>query len=178
MRPLQLLANSLVITLLVGACATLAHGDEPCPGYKWDVSKEHALFGAQPKVLLAGKDSASAPGVEPDRLYELELAPETQVAFSAPPGRQTRAEDAFAGLVALKIAAAGSYRISVDLPLWIDVAVNGRLVRPKDYEGQQSCSAPRKIVEFDLDKNQPLVLQFSGANRAEVRLAITRAPGG
>lgn len=174
MRQLQTLSYSLTLTLLLGAGAL---ADDPCASFRWDVSKERALFGSPAHPLTAGSDRSSAAVVEPDRLYELQLKPQDRVSFSVPPARTTPSDRSYAGLAALKISTSGSYRISADLPLWIDVAANGKLVRAKDYEGQQGCNAPHKIVVFELDASEPLLLQLSGASGAIVRLTVTRAPG-
>lgn len=168
------LSVTLALAVLVGSGASHALADDPCGGFKWDVSKERALFGSSALSRAAGKNSVSAPGLVPNRLYQLQLLPASEVAFSVSPGKKPLIEGTYAGLAALKIPASGSYRISVDLPLWIDVAAKGKLVPAKDYEGQQGCDAPHKIVEFDLDARQPLLLQFSGTPEASVRLTVTR----
>jgi hypothetical protein len=169
-------ALPLAAALLSGIGAVPAYADDPCAGFKWDVSKERALFAAsaQPQAQPAGKDGTGAPVVVPDRLYVLRLAPQDQVSFSVPPGKQSRGEASFAGLVELKIPAAGTYRIAIDLPLWIDVVTGGKLVPAKDYQAQHSCDAPRKVVEFDLDGRERLLLQFSGADQPAVRVTVTR----
>ncbi len=180
MRAPVKLYRSLALATLIGsglasAAAAQALLDDPCSGYKWDVSMVRALFRSAAAVLqAAGKDGGSAPVVMPDRLYRLALKRLDEVTFSAPPGKTPYDQGTFAGLVALKIPSSGSYRISVDLPLWIDVAVNGERVPAKDYEGQQSCDAPRKVVVFDLDAKKPLLLQFSGVSQASVRVTVTR----
>jgi hypothetical protein len=173
-------ALPLVGALLIGIAAVPAHADDPCAGFKWDVSKERALFAAsaQPQAQPAGRDGAGAPVVVPDRLYVLRLAPLDQVSFSVPPGNASRGEGSFAGMVELKIPAAGTYRIAIDLPAWIDVAANGKLVPAKDYQAQHSCDAPRKVVEFDLDGRERLLMQFSGADRQSVRMTVTRTLAG
>jgi hypothetical protein len=177
MRRLQILSYSLTLTLLLSASPPRALAQDPCASFRWDVSKERALFASQTHPQAAGGDRKSATVVEPDRLYELQLLPQDRVVFSAPPAKTTPSAGTYAGLAVLRISASGGYRISVDLPLWIDVAANGKLVRAKDYEGQQSCNAPHKIVVFELDPAQPLLLQFSGASRSSLRLTVTRAPG-
>jgi hypothetical protein len=96
------------------------------------------------------------------------------VAFAALPGKKALAPDTYAGLAALQIPASGSYRISIDLPIWIDVAANGGLVPARDYEAEQGCDAPRKIVVFDLDDERHLLLQISAASVSTVRLTVTR----
>jgi hypothetical protein len=165
----------LISLALLAAAAPAAGADEACGGFKWDVSKERALFGGDALALPAGKDTKSAPTVATDHLYELQLVPQDQAAFSVTPGKGSPPDSSFAGIAAFKVPTPGSYRISVDAPLWIDVVEDGKLKRARDYEGQHDCRAPHKIVVFDLDANVPLTLQFSAAPSAKVRLTITRA---
>ena len=170
------LALWIGLFLTFGSAAAPALADEPCVDFKWDVSKERALFAGTPQTLPAGKDVKSAPSVVPNRFYRLQLLNQSQVSFAVTPGKKAVSAPAFAGLASLKISAAGNYRVAVDLPIWIDVAWNGTLVPAQDFEGQHSCSAPHKIVEFDLSAVQPLVLQFSSAARESVLLTVTPSP--
>ncbi len=165
---------SIFLALLAGT-ALPALADNDCVDFKWDVSKERALFAQAPGELTAGKDPKSAPVIVPNRLYKLRLAVQDQVVFSTAPGKNT-ATPAFAGLARLRIAEPGSYRIAIDLPLWIDVVSNGTLVQPTDYQGQHACSAPHKIVVFDLAGSQPVILQISNALQDDVLLTVTAAP--
>jgi hypothetical protein len=166
---------SILFVLLVGGAALPALADNDCVDFKWDVSKERALFAQAAVELTAGKNPKAAPNVVPNRLYKLRLAAQDQVVFSAPPGKKVMATPAFAGLATLRVEAPGSYRIAIDLPLWIDLVSNGNLVQPTDYQGQHACSAPHKIVVFDFG-SQPLVLQFSNAFQDDVLLTVTAAP--
>jgi hypothetical protein len=166
---------ALYFLALYFAAANLAMAapmEDPCAGFKWDVSRERALFGTSGQELAAGKDRASAPALVPNRLYRLQLSPRDQVSFPVPPGKSPPA-GGYAGLAALQIPAAGSYRVSIDLPIWIDVAAGGALVPARDYEAEHGCDAPRKIVVFDLDAGHGLMLQFSAADRAVIRLTVT-----
>lgn len=166
---------SLILALAAASGARPALADGDCVDFKWDVSKERALYAAAPIELSAGKDAGSAPVIVPDRLYRLRLTALERVAFVATPGK-VPAVSAFAGLAVLKIAAPGSYRIAIDLPFWIDVVSNGSLVQPTDYQGQRACAAPHKIVVFELPGSKPLVLQFSGAPRDTIWVTVTSAP--
>jgi hypothetical protein len=126
---------------------------------------------------IEGRQSpASAPMVIPNRLYTLRLNSQESVAFQTPPAKKPSASPAYAGVATLKIAAPGSYRVSVDLPIWIDVVSQGTLVAAKDYQGQHACSAPHKIVEFDLMGTQPFILQFSNSAADSVSLTVTPSP--
>src|SRR5271166_1888818 len=93
MRAPVKLYRSLALATLIGsglasAAAAQALLDDPCTGYKWDVSKERALFSSAVAVpQAAGKDGGSAPVLMPDRLYRLALKRLDEVTFSAPPGK-------------------------------------------------------------------------------------------
>jgi len=170
----KIFSAGLPLCVLLGAASTHALAEDPCAGFKWDVSKERALFSSSVPTEEAGKDGTSAPVVVPNRLYLLQLKPRVQVVFAAVPGKTTPIEGTYAGLAVLKIPRSGGYRIAVDLPLWIDVAAGGQRVPATNYQGQQFCDAPHKIVQFDLSDSQPLLLQFSGATKSTVRLTVTR----
>ena len=122
------------------------------------------------------RDAGSAPVIDTDRLYELQLTPQDQTAFALPPGKKMLTDGAYAGLATFKVNTSGAYRVSVDVPFWIDVVAAGKLVATKDFQGQQTCDAPHKIVEYELTAAQPLVLQLSGSTKTVVRLAVTQSP--
>jgi hypothetical protein len=171
------LVLSLVLIALVGAGGPAVFAaDDPCSGFKWDVSKEHRLFGGPSVALTAGKDEAAAPTIATDRLYQLQLMPQTEVAFALAPGKKMLTDGAYAGLAALELDTPGNYRVSVDVPFWIDLVANGKLAATRDFTGQPSCDAPHKIVEFDLGGAKRFVLQMSGSAKATVRLTVTQAP--
>jgi hypothetical protein len=170
------LVLSLLLSVLVGAGGTAAFAADPCSGFKWDISREHALFGGPSVALAAGKDEATAPTIGTDRFYQLQLMPQTEVAFALAPGKKMLTDGAYAGLAALKLDTPGNYRVSLDVPFWIDVVADGKLAVTKDFQGQQGCDAPHKIVEFDLSGAKRFVLQLSGSAKATVRLTVTPAP--
>jgi hypothetical protein len=164
-----------VAVLILGSARPSAAAQppaDPCGGYKWDVSAERALFAASPKPLAAGKDRASAAPAAAGQLFTVTLHPLSEVSFPVTPGR-TPPSGSFAGLVGIRVPATGKYRISVDVPLWIDVAGGAILAPVLDYEGLHECEAPRKVVVFDLQGGTDWTLELSGADRAAVRLAVT-----
>jgi hypothetical protein len=166
----------ILLALTFAAASPAARADDSCVDFKWDVSKERALFAGAPAAFQGGKDPASAPIVVPNRLYTLHLTVQDTLAFAVPPAKKPSASPAYAGVATLKIPAPGSYRVSVDLPIWIDVVSQGTLVAAKDYQGQHACSAPHKIVEFDLLGTQPFVLQFSNAAVDSISVTVTPSP--
>lgn len=168
-------AFALLLALSFAVMANPARADDGCIDFKWDVSKERALFADTPTAVKTGGDAKSAPVIVPSRLYQLRLTAQDHVAFPVPSVKKA-ADGAFAGLVTLKISAAGAYRIALDLPIWIDVVSSGALLAAKDFEGQRNCSAPHKIVEFELAGMQPFVLQFSNSASENILLTVTPTP--
>jgi hypothetical protein len=149
--------------------------DDPphCIEFAWDVRAEHLLFAMNPKALDAGTDRVTTPVVTIDRLYQLHLQRQSAVQFPTAPGAQDMRPDGYGGLAQLQVAVPGSYRISADQPLWIDVAFNGALLKPQDYQARRDCIDPHKVVEFQLPMGVNLTLQLSNATSAEARIAIT-----
>jgi hypothetical protein len=168
-------AASIVLAGVFCISAPAFSADE-CRDFKWDVSKERALFAGPAAELVGGADLNSAPVIMPDRLYRLQLAAQSTVRFAAAPGKTTPADGAYAGLVKLTIAKSGSYRVAIDAGFWIDVVSNHALLSATDFQGQHDCRAPHKIVQFEFTAMQPLILQLSGASADHILLTITPTP--
>ncbi len=159
---------------LAAAAPVLA--DDACVDFRWDVTQERALFAGPATPLAAGVDPKSAPPVVLNRLYEIALSKQDKVRFAAGPGKKSPRAESYGGLVTFKIPASGSYRVAIDMPFWIDVVSNGALVAANDFQGQHGCSAPHKIVQFDLLGTRPFFLQLSNAAPQSVRLTISATP--
>jgi hypothetical protein len=168
--------TSMFLTAVLAGAILPARADDACVDFKWDTAKEHALFSGRADSLTLGTEQKSAPMIELQHLYELKLLPQDRVNFAVAPGKREPAVGANAGLATFKIPAAGSYRVSVDAPFWIDVVADGARVVAKDFQGQHGCSAPNKIVEFELHGTRPFVLQLSNATAGSVRLTVTPTP--
>jgi hypothetical protein len=174
MRSKSTAAMFLLISML--AAAPAARADPGCTDFKWDATKERALFSGTADSISAGTDLKSAPTVVPNRLYQLQLMSLERVNFALTPGKKYHADGEKGGIATLRIPAGGSYRIALDLPVWIDVVADGSLIPARDFQGQHDCTAPHKIVEFDLAGDLPLVLQVSGSTSDSVRLTVTASP--
>ena len=79
---------AILLALVLEGAAQPLLADEACVDFKWDVSKERALFAETPVALTAGRDPMSAPVVVPNRLYRLKLTIQDKVTFSAVPARK------------------------------------------------------------------------------------------
>jgi hypothetical protein len=76
---------SLLLALVLGCAGLPALADDACVDFKWDVSKERALFAETPAKVTAGKDPRSAPGVVPNRLYLLSNAVKDDILLTVTP---------------------------------------------------------------------------------------------
>lgn len=168
-----LFIGPLATVLAAILVAVPAMAEDKCIEFAWDVRAEHLLFAMQPVQIVAGTDRASTPTVSLDRLYQLHLPKQTEVQFPTPPGAREAKPDGYGGLAQLQVAVPGAYRVSADQPLWIDVAFNGALLKPQDFQGRRGCNAPHKIVEFVLPMGVQLTLQISNAANADVKISIT-----
>jgi len=169
------LRSLFALSVGLAAWAPAAHADDPCSGFKWDVTEEVRLFARTAQPVNAGKTAADAPTVRSGTLAVLDLTAQSQVTFAVAPGKHMERDDTYAGLLTFKLPATGTYRIAVDVPLWIDVVMDGNLVAVKDFQGNHACAAPHKIVEFDLAGSRPFVIQLSGSTSPVVRLTVTRS---
>jgi hypothetical protein len=165
-------------TLALSAAAAIAAAqalaqDDPCEKFSWNVAHERALFAATPQAIAAGHDAASAPQLAPERLYQLQLAAAGQVTLQLPPGKKPATDSTYAGLAHLSLQQPGSYRVSVDQSVWIDIVADGKMIDSADFQGRSGCQAPHKIVQYSLPAARELLLQLSGAPSAGVRLTIT-----
>ncbi|WP_295682570.1 hypothetical protein [uncultured Nevskia sp.] len=171
--PMRLSCFSLL--LAAGLTSPVFAGD-PCMDFKWNVAAERALFSGDAKALAVGASAAAAPLIETSQLYQLALAEQSQVVFAATPGKKMLADGVSAGLVRFKSGIAGAYRVSLSHGIWIDVIASGKAIASSDFGGAPGCERPRKVVLYQLPANTELLLQFSGAADADVRVAITAVP--
>jgi len=163
------------LMLFLGSAAIQAADAAGGCQFAWDVSHEQALFNGAVKTVAAGHAMSAAPQLVPDQLYELALAPQEQVTFAVAPGKKMLSDGAYAGVAHVHIAQAGTYRVSLSAPFWVDLASGDKLIVSGDFTGSPHCDTPRKIVQFVLPAGE-FALQLSGATSAQVRLTVTSAP--
>jgi hypothetical protein len=168
--------TALGLGLVLSTFPAWAEPQDPCAGFSWDLSQQRAVFATAASGLTAGKDATAAPTLLANRLYGVQLLPQASVSFAVPPSKKVPAESGYAGLASVQVSASGLYRVSADTAFWIDIIVAGKVLEPKDYQGQKGCGAPRKVVEFELPASVPILLEISSAVSPEVRVSITAAP--
>jgi hypothetical protein len=173
MKPIAMWGTLVAVasTLLIARPCSAAEG---CDGIDWPATQERALFASTPDTVAAGKSESGAPALHPQALYSITLSPQGQVTFRVPPGGRKPAEGAYAGLAVVHIARPGTYRVSTDQPVRIDLEMGTQTIASTNYMEQPGCSAPHKMVQFTLPAGD-LLLELSNAGNAVVRLTVTSA---
>jgi len=82
------------------------------------------------------------------------------VRFAVAPER-TPGPNAIAAVLPIDIARAGTYRVALSEPVWIDMVAGGRRIASGAHEEGPRCSGIRKIVDFQLRPGRH-VIQLSG----------------
>jgi hypothetical protein len=162
----------LWLSLVMGGELQAAAPTGSCDSYTWNVSKERALFAGTPRVVVARTEMKGAPRLLLGQLYELHLSPSPQVGRL--PGDAPRPVK-YAGLASVQIATSGTYHIALDNDAWVGTVSGITANIPKGFQGAVACTAPRKLVDFDLSAGQIYTVQISVSPTATMRLSITPA---
>ena len=132
-----------------------------------------APWGA-PAPVTAGTVDSAAPVLAPGRAVTAALAPTPQVTYPLRPEKPGGAVS-HGGLLALQIDAAGTYRIALGSPAWIDLVRDGQPVISTAHGHGPDCTGIRKMVDFPLQPGRYL-LQVSASGAPAVEVLVVRLP--
>jgi hypothetical protein len=165
------LGLAIIIPSLVTSAAT--EDEQPaCHAPEWDTHADVGLFTSEPTEIQAASGADGAPRLEINRLYLLRLSPTDSVHFAK---GATGRSGGKAGLVSFSVATPGLYRITLDTAAWIDVvAPAGDVLEPSAFHGWHGCALFRKSLQFDIKSTRTHVLQLSGTDATQLRLALHR----
>src|SRR5271170_5078621 len=152
---------SLVVGGELQACAAAGS----CDSYTWDVSRERALFATIPTVVVASTEMKGAPRIRGGQLYELHLSPLPQIGIL--PGDASRPVK-YAGLASVEIATSGTYHVALDNDAWVGTVSGIAANIPRGFEGAVGCTAPRKLVDFELSAGKIYTVQISASPTASM----------
>lgn len=133
---------------------------------------------AQPWLSAERIDaSASAASLEGARLAPgeavyLRLHPVPDVTYITLP-RGAGETASFGGIASFVVETAGTYRVGVDEPVWVDVVHDGKAEEPISFGRTAECSGMRKQVTFELARGE-YVLELSGNLDDEIGVVVTR----
>lgn len=169
-------SNVVILTVILFAGAPARGAQTPdCSAFTWDMTRELALFGTAAVQLTSADNVASAPQIEVNTLYSVDLQPLGQVAFPHALGKPFPPESSSGGMLKLRLNTAGYYRISIDAPLWIDVLAANDVIASTGFQGRQPCRLIHKSVAWSLPAGVELIVQLAGAARDRMHLAVTPA---
>lgn len=146
------------------ACTSFAMAEEAgCEAFKWPVTREQALFAAAPATPSGATLAVGAAA-------DLALVPAEKAGFTLPP-EHAPASGTFGAVASVEVPTEGTIQISLSGEAWIDVIQNGHAVKSVGYSGVKTCPGIRKSVRFKLATG-PATVQFSGAKKAELKVAV------
>jgi len=147
------------------------HGD--CMNYRWDMSRELAMWEATAQSVAAAASAEAPPTVELSTRYAVSLVPHDDVVFVVTPEKDRGGSDRFSGILRVTVPEDGLYRVSASSGIWIDAVSNGEVIKSSGFEMQTKCSTVFKSVAYRLSKGDSTVLQLSGNRTSAVDIAIT-----
>lgn len=168
-----------LIALPLLACVSVCNAhttiaSNNCDGYDRDVQAELNQLKAATHLSLE-RTSNFANKIDLSSVYLLTLSPQDTIRLRAEPHRLSLDDGSFAGLFAFTVPQDGKYRISASDEVWIDVVheqTTPEVLSSTAFSGQFECPTLRKLVEFDLQKDLPYILQLSGATAAQLKILI------
>lgn len=185
MRAAIILALSLSSALPVAATAQMAPPAPPapiaapapeptvdCSTVRVAMPREFAGWGMR-TPLMAGTAPRNAPVLPIGRGADLTLSATSAVTAPAAPGKAPAA-DSRSGLAMFQVSRAGTFRVALGAPAWIDIVQAGRVIASTAHGHGPVCTGIRKIVDFRLSPGR-YVLHLSGAETATVPVLIARA---
>jgi hypothetical protein len=164
----KLLAMTLAAWLL--ASPALAQDAKPaCAQLDASLPPELAAWSQRSDIVSAARSGDLASAVlTPGQAVNAQLHPTREVTYAAQP-EKPGGSLAHGGLLRLRIATPGTYRVVLGSGAWIDVLKNGKPVASSAHAPGPACSTARKTVEFPLVRGD-YVLQVSA--NADPMLAI------
>lgn len=124
--------------------------------------------------VMAAADASTVPVLPVGKAVPLTLLPQGAVHFVVAPGKAGEGER-FAGMVALDVPEAGTYRVALGKAVWIDIVRDGLVVASTAHGHGPACSGIRKMVDFPLPSGRHLI-QLAGAADTAITALVIRLP--
>ncbi len=140
------------------ACATIA---EPWRAPREIAAARHAAGAAQARFAVG-------------EAVRLALHPDGEVAYLTLPKGEGEAAS-FGGMASFAVEQAGTYRVGLSEPVWVDVVQDGKPAETVRFGPGPACSGIRKAVSFTLAPG-PHVIEISGGTTATAGVIVERLP--
>ena len=157
-----------IAATLLAAPPALAQEPVGCDKFKWPLDHERALL-ASPSQKPSGADLPQPVGAA----VALALAPLADAKLPVAPSRAPKSPESDAGFVnAAALPKAGTYRVTLAAPAWIDVIQNGHALQSTAFSGASGCAGVAKSVKFDLAA-APFTVELSGTTAHAITFVVT-----
>ncbi len=137
---------------------------ENAPALEPGIHKLEVLLRPLSEVRLVGKQSISRET----------LGVEGAKANNTKPSENV--DDHFGGFVLLTVPRDGTYRISADSTIWIEIIDEGKPIERIKITPRLHCGRIHKSLGFPLKRDRSYWLEMSGSARSHVTLLITEEP--
>lgn len=161
--------------LVAAQAAPMEHAPETCPTPSAPLPADLAAWKTGPSLAAAtDRATIARTRLKVGRRTELMLAPSDTVRYPFTPSKPGE-PTSLGGMASFSIARAGTYRVLLGTPAWIDV-VKGRTAQTSVAHAHgASCSGIAKMVDFKLAPGR-YTLQIAGSKAAAAPVLITRRP--
>lgn len=162
---------------IVLACSALALSPQAASARQSSASCPAELAGWDKRAPAAAAWGASWLGharLQPGAGIDATLKPARQVHYVVPL-QKAAAEGSFGGMFSFTADRAGTYRIALGGPAWIDVVKDGKSLPTAAHGHGQDCPGIRKMVDFKLTPGR-YTLQLSKGASEKVGLMVARLP--
>jgi hypothetical protein len=152
----------LLILALMLSLPAAAKEPVGCDKFKWPLDRERAMLAA---AVPAQPNAAAL-----NTAYRLALSADAKLPMPPTRAGKPGTNAGFARLAAP--AQAGTYRVTLSGPGWIDVVQNGQALKSGAFSGATGCPGIAKSVKFEL-AGTPLLIEISGAPATNIVFVIT-----
>jgi len=176
-RPACLFVLTLLAALAPAAAQDMPGMAMPAANCSAPVAPPPALSSWAAKTDMTSATQASgldAAMLTPGRAASVTLHPTPEVHYVAQP-EKPGGPVTLGGMVAIAIAEAGTYQISLGSGAWLDVLKDGASVASSAHAPGPPCSGIRKMVQFPLTPGRS-VIQISGNVDPAIQVLVTRVP--
>ena len=150
--------------VLVAGAPLFAQGASPESGCALPLAAPAPWIGwRDPAPLIAAEKPDVRPSavLAPGRPASVTLAPSHDIAFSVTPAKPA-GPTSYGGMLTLTVPTAGTYRVAIGAPAWIDMVSGGQAVAAVAHDHGPACSGIVKMVDFVLPAGAATI-ELSGA---------------
>lgn len=162
---LALVAAPVAAQMAAPACKEVSNASLPADLAAW----------AGEAVAVEAARSGPGTAVPVGAPMAVRLHPSAEVTLGQPPEQERKPANPHAGLLAVEVPEAGTWRLSASTGLWVDIISPNGLVKSTAFGALAPCTSIRKVVEFPLGPGRH-TLQLSGNPGPETLLMLSRKP--